>query len=483
MGINIRSTIEVPLEASKIFLVADFSLLSDFQFSGNEIDYINRKKAEEKERDLFIFNRYDFLLVVIIPELGIPITEAAEKIRRNSALIQKSLKEEKFNRVALIDLVGSKDFILALAEGLSLSCYLFDKYKSKQENPESLEIEVISRSFTGCEVTRLRKVVEAVFFARDLVNEPGAFLTANRIGEIVSDTAKKHGFTAEVYNKEKIEEVKMGGLLGVNRGSVEPPTFSILQWKPDQAINSKPYVVIGKGVTFDTGGINLKTAPGSIDTMKCDMSGAATVLALLAAVSANQLPVHVIGLIPATDNRLGGNAMVPGDILTMHDGTTVEIINTDAEGRLILADAISYARGFDPGLIIDLATLTGSAAMAIGTHGMVGMGTANKEVMENLTVAGEATGERIAWFPFWSDYDEALKSEVADMKNLGGREAGAITAGKFLSRFTSAPFIHLDIAGPAYLTTRANYRGIGGTGVGVRLLYKFFESLVSPPPK
>jgi leucyl aminopeptidase len=248
-----------------------------------------------------------------------------------------------------------------------------------------------------------------------------------------------------------------------------------LEWKPKNARNKKPVVLVGKGVVFDTGGTNLKTPPGSLDTMKSDMGGAAAVIGALTAIAANKLPVYVIGLIPATDNRIGGNAIVPGDIITMHSGTTVEIMNTDAEGRLILADALSFSKKYEPQLVIDLATLTGSAVMAIGSHGTVAMGTATEEVKQSLSIAGEKVCERLAWFPFWKDYDDALKSEVADMKNIGGREAGAITAGKFLSRFIDAPWIHLDIAGPAFLEKKEHYKGIGGTGVGVRLLYHFLK--------
>ncbi len=211
--------------------------------------------------------------------------------------------------------------------------------------------------------------------------------------------------------------------------------------------------------------------------MKCDMGGAAAVIGTMMALSKNNLPVHVIGLIPATDNRPGENAFVPGDILTMHNGMTVEVLNTDAEGRLILADALSYANKYEPELVIDLATLTGAAAVAIGEYGTVCMGTADDITFDQLERAGFATHERVVKFPFWSDYDELIKSDVADIKNIGSREGGAITAGKFLSNFVEYPWIHMDIAGPAFLLKESSYRGKGGTGVGVRVLYQFFKSL------
>lgn len=477
MSVILRSVVDIPEAVSKVFVVSDLAMLKDFQFIEAELAYAQRKQESDCATDFIVFNRLDSLAFVLIPDQTLPGNELTEKFRRHGASINKVLVDEKYQSVALIDLIDAGSLTLAIAEGLSLSSYRFEKYKTNSDIPSSLDVMVVSPAVSGCELAALNRLNEAVFLARDLVNEPVGYLTAERLGEIILEEGARLGFSAEVFNKKKIESLKMGGLLAVNQGSVDPPTFSVLEWKPENAVNSRPYVLVGKGVVFDTGGINLKTPPGSLDTMKCDMSGAASVVGAFAAIVANNLPVHVIGLVPATDNRPGGNAIVPGDILTMHNGTTVEIINTDAEGRLILADALSFAKRYEPELVIDLATLTGSAVMAIGSHGMVGMGTAGEEMKTKLWEAGELTGERVVWFPFWSDYDDEIKSEVADIKNLGGREAGAITAGKFLSRFIDSPWIHLDIAGPAFLSARTNYRGIGGTGVGVRLLYRFFESL------
>ncbi len=282
------------------------------------------------------------------------------------------------------------------------------------------------------------------------------------------------GFSVEVFNKLKIETLKMGGLLAVNKGSIDPPTFSILTWKPKNAVNDRPIVLVGKGVVYDTGGLSLKPTHDSMDYMKCDMGGAAAVAGAFYAVAKNELPVWIVGLIPATDNRPDGNAYVPGDVITMYDGSTVEVLNTDAEGRMILADALSYAKQYDPELVIELSTLTGSAHMAIDKFGMVGMGNASREVMENLKASGEYTSERVAEFPFWDEYKEQLKSDIADLKNIGGKYAGAITAGKFLEHFTDYPYVHLDIAGPSFNKAPFNYRGKGGSGVGVRILYNFF---------
>jgi len=269
----------------------------------------------------------------------------------------------------------------------------------------------------------------------------------------------------------------MGGLLSVNAGSVDEPTFTIMEYKPKNARNKKPLVLVGKGVVYDTGGLSLKPTPNSMDMMKCDMAGGAAVGCALYAIAKAKLNVHVIGVVPATDNRPGFNAFAPGDIVTMMDGSTVEMLNSDAEGRMILADALHYAKRYDPALVIDIATLTGAAVAAIGTAGIVGMGTASGTLKEKLFTSGFSVHERIAEFPFWDEYDDLMKSDIADQKNLGGPYAGAITAGKFLVKFTDYPYYHLDIAGPAFLSGKEHYKPKGGTGVGVRLFFEFARNL------
>ncbi len=309
-----------------------------------------------------------------------------------------------------------------------------------------------------------------------MINEPVSALNSNNFPKIVQNLSKDGGFSLEILNKQKIEALKMGGLLGVNKGSIDPPVFLILNWTPSKAINKKPYLLVGKGIMFDTGGINIKTGK-YMEDMKCDMSGAAAVVSSIYAISKAKLPVSVIGLIPITDNRLNGNSLVPGDVITMHNGITVEVMNTDAEGRLILADALSYAKKFKPELVIDIATLTGSASIAIGIYGIVGMH--NKEADNEfckLQTSGEKVFERVVEFPFWDEYAESIKSQVADLKNVGERDAGMITAGKFLEKFTDYPYIHLDIAGPAFIDKNFNYWGSQATGITVRLLYDFFAT-------
>jgi leucyl aminopeptidase len=268
----------------------------------------------------------------------------------------------------------------------------------------------------------------------------------------------------------------MGGLLAVNSGSIDPPTFIILHHNPAVKVNSKPVVLVGKGVVFDTGGLSLKPTLNSMDEMKSDMAGAAVVASVISAIARLQIPVEVYGLIPATDNRPGEKACFPGDVITISNGTTVEILNTDAEGRLILADALSYAKKLVPEIVIDLATLTGSASNAIGKYAMVAFTNSGDVLDADLLTASQLTYERIVQFPIWDEYAELIKSDVADIKNTGGKEAGAITAAKFLQCFTDYPWIHLDIAGVSFAISESNYLPKGGTGTGIRLLINYLTT-------
>lgn len=410
------------------------------------------------------------------PKLSIAFLEEdkreAQKQEKARVLASKLAKSIKTEAVFLGG--GELSLRLAFAEGLALASYKFTKYFTKKEDEKALAEIALDEVGEG-ELKELQAMVQGTMLARDLVNEPLSYLTATKLGEEAEAAGKQFGFKVEVLTKKKIESLKMGGLLAVNRGSQDPPTFSILEYKSAKAKNSQPIVLVGKGVVYDTGGLSLKPTPGSMDSMKSDMAGAAAVIGTLSAVAQAELDLHVVGLIPATDNRPGYNAYVPGDVVTMFDGSTVEVLNTDAEGRMLLADALAYAKNYQPKLVFDLATLTGAAAIAIGKYGVVAMGTAEDSVFADLKAAGDKAYERIAQFPFWEEYDELLKSTIADQKNIGGREAGAITAGKFLQKFTDYPWVHLDIAGPAFLNAAHHYRSIGGTGVGVRLMYNFLK--------
>lgn len=403
--------------------------------------------------------------------------QVLENARKAAHDLYSELKDKDADNILLVNTGVSRDELLAFTEGLFLSNYRFTKYfRKNNKNTFSIKkLGVLSTEIDGKDIQILTACLEGVAFSRDLVNEPLSYLTAVKLAEEISEKGKTAGFSVEVFNKKKIEALKMGGLLAVNKGSIDPPTFTVMEWKPAGAVNNKPYVLVGKGIVYDTGGLSLKPTHDSMDYMKCDMSGAAAVAGLFFSIAQAGIPVHVIGLIPATDNRPDGNAYVPGDVITMYDGSTVEVLNTDAEGRMVLADALSFAKQYDPELVIELSTLTGAAHAAVGKYAIVGMGNAAKEVMEELKGSGFRTFERIAEFPFWDDFSELLKSDIADQKNIGGKYAGAITAGKFLEKFTDYPFIHLDIAGPSFNKVQDSYRGIGGSGVGVRLLFDFLK--------
>lgn len=472
----LRKALRKPTAADTIFLIKSGTDLKDTGFTEDEINFI--KKEFRFKRHVIDVNRFkNHLFVAYLDLLGVR-AKRLENIRKYGFTAQKMVNEAKTERIVIYPINASKEETLAFAEGMILGNYQFLKYKTDEENKNQntlRQVDIYSDEINDSDIEELSVLTHAVRISKDLVNEPVSYMTAVQFSEEFKTLGTGSGAKVEVFNKKKIESLKMGGLLAVNKGSIDPPTFTVMEWKPENPINAKPYVFVGKGVVYDTGGLSLKPT-SSMDTMKCDMAGGAAVACALYVIARLKLPVHVVGLIPATDNRPDGNAYAPGDVITMHNGSTVEVLNTDAEGRMILADALSYAKKYDPELVIDIATLTGSAVRAIGSMAMVGMNAKAESEFELLKRSGENVHERIVEFPLWDEYKDMLKSEIADLKNIGGPDAGAITAGKFLEHFTDYPYIHLDIAGPAYLDKADHYRGIGGTGVGVRLFYDFIKS-------
>jgi len=437
------------------------------------------QKQFDNKKQVVEINRLSSWLIVVKPTLKADTTTDREAARKAGHSVYQILKKYEIREAAVIAQAAASrtaDFI----EGLALSTYQFLRYKTGADDKKYSfgTLQIDAQSLSTDAINKLQNLVQAVFHARNLVNEPVSYLTAEQFSSEMQQLGSEAGFKVEVMNKTKIEALKMGGILAVNRGSQRPPTFNIMEWKPENAKNKKPLVLVGKGIVYDTGGLSLKPTAGSMDSMKCDMAGGAAVVGAMYAIAKNKLPVHVIALVPATDNRPGEDAYTPGDVITMFSGKTVEVLNTDAEGRLVLGDALHYAKKYEPELVIDLATLTGAAVMAIGSHGSVVMGTATED-MAALKIAGDAVYERTAEMPFWEEYGEMIVSKVADIKNIGGREGGAITAGKFLAHFIDYPWIHIDIAGPAFLDAESNYRGKHGTGTGVRLLYNFIESRIN----
>lgn len=478
INLNLKRVDEPKNDSSLIYIVDNSDQLKDV-LETEDLKFIKSQFDNEKNtasiqkgtRTIIVEKKYDK------SDDHLSLEEA----RKQAFSSSNALNNLNVKAVSLVDRTSSKDYTLAYIEGFLLSNYQFLKYfKDADKKQYSLsDLAVCSHEIKQEMLDELVNTGNAVYEARTLVNEPLSYLTAEELSKEIERISKDAGFSFEYFDKAKIEELEMGGLLAVNYGTPNPPTFNIMEWKPDNAVNTKPIVLVGKGVVYDTGGLSLKPTKGSMDSMKADMGGAAAVIGTIAAVAKNKLPLHVVALVPATENRPDGLAYAPGDVIKMMSGLTVEVLNTDAEGRMILADALHYAKRYEPELVVDAATLTGAAAIAIGRQGVVAMGNAEQNEIEELKVSGDTVFERIAQFPFWDDYSELLKSDIADCKNIGGREAGAITAGKFLEQFTDYPYIHLDIAGPAFIDSPSYYRGKGGTGVGVRLLFNFIKNKAS----
>lgn len=400
-----------------------------------------------------------------------------EKLRilgANANKMANDLKIKEANLFANFPISGAES--IAFLEGFYLNNYQFLKYKTTNLDKVQHSFVHLNVGESSQELVELDNIITSVFVSRDLVNEPLSYLTAQQFSNEMIANCEKEGISVTVFDKNQIEKLGMGGVMAVNMGSIKPPTFNVLEYKGNNPKNLKPIVLVGKGVVYDTGGLSLKPTANSMDFMKSDMAGAAAVVGALLAIAKNKLPIHVVGLIPCVENRPGMDAYVPGDIITMMDGTTVEVLNTDAEGRLILADALVYAKQYKPELVMDFATLTGSAVAAIGTEGIVFMGNASEKTKKEIKDSGNAVSERLVEFPLWIEYAEHLESKIADLKNIGGAYAGAITAGKFLEKFTDYPWLHFDIAGPSYLHKPTNYRGQSGTGVGVRLIFNFLKN-------
>jgi leucyl aminopeptidase len=474
MTVNLFKKETIKTENNLVFYGTNIKF-SDFGISKEEQGYIINRLQVETIVEINKLSKFFFFINIKNGK----IKNRKENIRHTGSCLNKLINKYKLKSVSLIVEEDSNEDVSAIIEGMILSNYQFLKYYKEPEKKQNTfnEINIFSDTLKQIEIDELLNLSSGVFQARDLGNEPFISLNSSDLAVQIKKIGIEAGFDVEVFYKEKIEELKMGGILAVNKGSAVSPTVSILKWQPENAVNKKPYVLIGKGLVYDSGGYSLKPTKNSMDLMKLDMAGAASVIGAFYAIAKNKLPVNIIGLIPSTDNLVNSQAYVPGDIIKMHNGLFVEVLNTDAEGRLILADALSFAQNYEPELVIDLATLTGSAAVAIGTYGAVVMGTADESNFDSIIQSGNNVYERLVRFPFWDEYGELLKSSIADLKNIGGSEAGAVTAGKFLEHFTNYPWIHIDIAGPAILEKNDSYRTAGGSAFGVRLLYDFFKTI------
>jgi leucyl aminopeptidase len=462
-----------PGKGAQVYIIDQTDTLKDLELSDQELAFVTASIASDQS--LITINRYTQQLFIYFIKPKKTNWQTAEAIRKGGAELGPLLQRYKMAEITLHNNSAVPKAALLLAQGLALAAYQFLKYHTTPARlAHHLKIISFSRSAaTVKEVDELNIITDAVYRARTLVNEPLNYLSAVQLSREITAMGKEAGFKVTVLGKEQILKEGMGGILAVNRGSMAPPTFTIMEHKPKKALNKQPIVLVGKGIVYDTGGLSLKPTPNSMDRMKSDMSGAALVSTAMYAIARMGLPLHVIALVPATDNRPGEDAYVPGDVIKMYSGATVEVLNTDAEGRMVLADALHWAKRYKPEIVLDFATLTGAASAAVGEHGIVYMGTADVPVKEQLAASGYNQYERLVEYPLWDEYGDQIKSDIADLKNVGGPTGGAITAGKFLEHFTAYPWVHFDIAGVSFATAKRGYMPVGGTGYGLRMLLDF----------
>ena len=392
---------------------------------------------------------------------------------RNAGIKQFAFPIKKFEGLSEADLAES------FVTGLLLGIYQFNEFKTldRDKTKEIGEIILLGErdeeiKLIGDGLRTGRIISEAVYMARDLVNGPSNQVTPTVLAEKAREIARDQGMEAQVLEVSQAETMGMGAFVAVAKGSQEPGKFIVLEYNRGKGLDT--IALIGKGITFDSGGISIKPSE-NMERMKDDMSGAAAVLASMQAASKLHLPFHLVGIMPATENLPSGKAYKPGDILKTLSGQTVEVISTDAEGRLILSDALTYSLRYQPKAIIDLATLTGACVVALGDF-VIGLFGNDDVLLKRIEEASSKTGEKAWRFPLWDEYFEYLKSDAADFRNVGTRAAGAIIGGIFLSKFVEKiPWVHLDIAGPASIEKERPYIPRGGTGAGVRLLIQLLR--------
>jgi leucyl aminopeptidase len=402
-----------------------------------------------------------------------------DRLRRASATVAKRARALMLDDAAfalpLPEGSGAREAAEAAAEGAALGLYRFDRYKKTSEETRELEIFTLVSDEEGVRVGSEvgAKLASGAYLARDLANEPSNAATPEYLAGKAREIAGRYGMKATVLDRAGIEAEGLTGLATVGRSATNEPRFIVLEHGKG-SVDEAPVVLIGKAVTFDSGGISIKPSANMSD-MKYDMSGGAAVLGVMEATGSLDLPLNVVGVVPATENLPGGDAFRPGDVLEFHSGKTVEIVTTDAEGRLILADALSYAKRYEPAAVVDCATLTGACHVALGDHASGLMGNDDGLIAE-VRAASEASGERVWHLPLFDEYTEQIKGEVADIKNSGGRYGGALTAGAFLKEFVDYPWAHLDIAGTAYGKSKNSYTPKGASGTPARLLVEFLRA-------
>jgi leucyl aminopeptidase len=398
--------------------------------------------------------------------------------RGGQILAQLNAAGEKSAAIALDEKENEARVAADLAYGARLRAYRFDKYRTKEKPEQKPTLEELTIVVEDPQAAKrayqpFEKVAESVYFTRDLVSEPANIIYPETLAEAAL-SLEKLGVEVEILDEKQMKKLGMNALLGVAQGSGRPPRLAIMQWKGHaKAKNAAPIAFIGKGVTFDTGGISIKPA-GGMEDMKWDMAGAGVVIGTIRALAARKAKVNAVGIAGLVENMPSGTAQRPGDIVTSMSGQTIEVINTDAEGRLVLADALWYCQQrFKPQAMIDLATLTGAIIVSLGSE-HAGLFSNNEELAERLIAAGKEVGEKLWRMPLAEAYDKMIDSDAADVKNIGGREAGSITAAQFLQRFVNGvPWAHLDIAGTTWSKKDAPTVPKGATAFGLRLLDRF----------
>ncbi len=461
------------------FIEGNYKFYGHFKPSFQQlINKIFSKEFSGKEGELILVPAPDNIKPerILFVGLGKKDDISPEKIRQAGGNSLRFLRDKGMKHLALstsiLNSLNQKpaDFI----EGALLGLYTFKKYFEKKDNKSLKSIIILSKNNKALrdELEWVRAVTSSVYFSRDLINTPANDMTPKRLADTAL-TLKNKKLIVKILDKKDVQRIGMGAYLAVAKGSKEPLKFIILEHKGS---HKQPIVLIGKSITFDSGGLSLKP-PEGMEKMKYDMAGGAAVLGVMKSVSTLKIPIHIIGILPATENLPGGSATKPGDVVKTITGKTIEITNTDAEGRLTLADAIEYAMRYKPRYIIDIATLTGACTIAFGNEAIAMMGN-DKYLMDKLKQAGEKTYERVWEMPIFEEYKEYLKSDVADLKNSGGRNGSLVSSAYFLYKFVNnIPWVHLDIAGTAWIEKDKPYIPKGATGVGIRLIMNLLKDI------
>jgi len=487
-----KSKIYEPLSVAVKYINDDKSIDRQLNDIKNEFSVkLSRLQVEnlksEKGSDIWINNPDSKPDMILLSKYKINEKFTADHFRNHLAGVIQKLNDQKVKHLHIFIPVyknvkpyfdREEYFYQSFIEGLYLGNYSFDKYKKDKNAPVNLNVYFYSGNikYLNNAFTKSAAIAEGINFTKDLQNEPSSSLRPFELAQNVKSTLTKAGLKVTVFDEKELKKRNMGGLLAVGKGSSSKPRMIIVHYKPSSPGKKlRKVALVGKGVTFDSGGLCVKPAQGMLE-MKADMSGAAVVAGIMLAAAKAKLPLEILGVIPSAENMINGEAMRPGDVVMTASGKTIEVGHTDAEGRMILADALDYASKQNPDEIIDFATLTGACVVALGLN-VAGLFTKNDKLADKLFNSGMKTYDRLWRLPMWDDYHKANESKIADVNNEGGRWAGAITAAKFLENFVNEkiPWAHLDIAGPAIANDAKNYTKDYMTGFGVRLMFDYLS--------